>query len=363
MALKRISLSFCLLGMAAVASCSVDTSEFEFDDEKFDSLGDSGTSGLGGMGGSAASEECTGLELRCNERQVETCHGDDWIDVGARCDFACGDGACTGGCEPNDTLCVSNTSIQSCNQSGEWESSHCEFACVDGRCNGTCKPGARRCGGADNLDRQRCNDSGTWVPEARCQQQCTGGACTGSCTEGDTQCVGGLDDPQRITCENGAWDPSKGALVSDCEYVCVNGECSGVCEPGDTRCAEGEPGAEGEPSTGRQTCNSLGIWGEVAPCTYLCTGEGNCTGNCRPGDVKCGGDERSELVVCDEAGQWSLQTDCSEQNLACINFGDEFACAECTPGSSRCTRDMPEICSEDGTWQPCNECGDQFCEL
>lgn len=341
-------------GLLVAASCSIDTSQFEFDDDKFEELqddeDDAPGAGMGGMGGEGGiePEDCTGTELRCDGKQVQVCTGDTWLDVGGPCEFACVDGTCTGSCVPGSTECVSNVSAQICSETGEWETSFCQFACVDDACGGECKPGMRQCGGDGELDRERCDDGGSWISEGTCDSQCTDGVCTGSCTNGDTQCIGDAEHPQQVTCASGSWDPADGAIATDCDYVCVEGECSGVCTPGDTRCAPGSP------STGRQTCTSVGQWGATSQCQYVCSGDGECTGTCKPGDLRC---KDGELQACNNTGNWTVKANCEKENLSCINFGEgRFDCAECTPRTARCDNASRVSCNEKGYWEESEEC-------
>ena len=366
-----------VLGALLGASCSVDTSKFIFDDDAFDDLsdgegGEGGDDGEGGQGGSDPGEggsggatkpepACISSVLSCDGRQVEVCVGGAKIPVGAPCEFACSDGQCIGVCLPETTSCVSDTEVQTCDQTGTWESSFCEFACTGDACGGSCRPGTVRCGGPDGLDIEACDAAGEWVSTGTtCGGACTAGQCTGTCSNGDAQCVPGMDGPAALTCDGGSWE---NGTLEQCEFSCQQGECTGVCEPASKRCVAGN---NSEPIA--QTCGPDGEW--ITPgvqCDFICQ-DGACRGECKPGESRCDGDR---LLVCDsEKAVWVTEQDCAEKSLLCVGYEDKRWCGECNPppkGQSQppsCYFNSPAICTEEGTWKADEECdagGDKVC--
>ena len=134
------------------------------------------------------------------------------------------EGEGTSGCKPGSTGCASATSVQVCNDQGEWREFACgdgEF-CVQGECReALCSPNALRC--ADDGSVEICRPDGSgWEAFRSCDddQVCNGGACVDRfCEPGTTACAG----TTVLTCgEDGAsWEESPCADDS----VCFDGAC------------------------------------------------------------------------------------------------------------------------------------------
>ena len=121
-----------------------------------------------------------------------------------------------------------------------------------------------------------------------------------------------------------------------------------MCTPDEKQCGAAQTAA---------VCSKDGQWlSDSAPCEFVCTGKGECTGTCKPGDKKCG-DAPDTLTPfeCDDQGNWVKRT-------ACTNLCADGSCGgSCMPGKTRCVGNKPETCSEMGTWTPGQECKDQTC--
>lgn len=287
-----------------------------------------GHSGEGGEGGGDPQPECDEGERRCVELVPELCDANGrWRVDGPACEYVCRAGTCTGGCVPASTQCASETERQTCDEDGEWGASEaCTYACIGGACGGSCVPGERRC-----LDktRQQCSSVGEWENDgAACPYVCSAGACTGTCVPDETQCI---SSTERQTCVGGAW----GAPV-ECQYACVAGACGGVCRPGDIECVAGSP------STERWSCGSDGEWDAPTACTYVCSGDGECTGECVPDTRGC--DENTPRE-CTQSGTWQNETPCSGETPVCSGEGD----CGCSLGAVRCVAQQPEHCVA-GEW-------------
>jgi hypothetical protein len=117
----------------------------------------------------------------------------------------------------------------------------------------------------------------------------------------------------------------------------------GACETGRRRC-----GTEQTP----EVCVEGVQWArEGQACPNVCTGEGMCTGDCKPGAKRCGGTNMLIPETCDEAGKWVAGT-------ACANLCSSGSCGgSCRPGDMQCgANQTPETCSPMGTWEPGNAC-------
>lgn len=384
---KTSSVIFLLLSISggSFAACSVDTDGLRFDDDAYDEAkngdGDGGqggttSSGDGDQGGSTGDgdgdggdpgttgdvePECTMTgELVCNDKQVQICTGEFFIDAGPACEFVCSDGACTGICKPGKSECVSETEQRSCDEAGQWgEASQCKNVCTDDACGGACKPGDRSCDGEDATLKRVCNALGEWEPDGNCSVgECSDGACT-SCTGDETQCT--PDSRAMQSCEDGSFGEP-----DECEdQVCLGGSCTGECRPalgGDEpqrRCAAGSP------STQLQTCGADGNFGAASACNFVCVPGSNpgkndaCGGVCKPGEQRCDG---SILLACSSDGLKEEKVeDCSEKGLSCLDVGGgKLGCGECTPGNkdkpnNRCAQRVAQTC-EGGKWVDVRDC-------
>jgi len=382
-------LTFVLLASAPFAACNVNTKDFTFDDDAYDEAktgdgdgdsngGEGGTTGNGegGLGGDTSNgdgdveggapgttrdvePECTMTgELNCDNRQIQVCTGEYFINAGQPCDFVCDAGACTGTCKPGSSECVSETEQRSCNQAGQWsEASECKNVCLGDACGGVCKPGSRSCDEDDTALKLLCNAEGQWDSDGACSVgQCEDGACS-ACTGDETQCT--TDSTAFQTCDGSTY----GEPVECKDQICLGGKCTGECRPAlngkdpQRRCAEGKP------STQLETCGADGTFGSASACNFVCVAgsdpgrNDSCGGVCKPGEKRCDG---GVLMQCASNGlsEEKIQ-DCSEKNLSCLDVGDGLGCGECTPGgkepNNRCAQRMVQTC-ERGMWVDSDDC-------
>jgi len=355
------------LGSLLASSCVVDKSGFVFDDDQFEEAqgtgGSDASGGQGGQGGQGSGGEtsasgglggetstggagtggmgggsfCEPNAMQCNEQQVELCSGDQWIAIGGPCPNACVDGLCTGVCSPGADECLSSIQTQQCNDVGEWEDEFCEFACVGGTCGGVCRPGDRDCTGDMRI---LCGDDGQWVDQDTCPGDCEAGVCVGACTAGTYQCGGDAENPVEIECNGTSWETSE---ETPCNFICeeATGRCGGDCLPFSSECATG---------TSVRTCDSTAHWGEPVQCDYICDPNTDaCGGECDPGDERCYDDT---VETCDETGNWTTTTTCSDTTPVCLEQGGVPKCVECTPRTTMCHPNANQVltCTNDGAW-------------
>jgi hypothetical protein len=303
LAMKKLTFASALplsliTGAVLAASCSVDKSAFEFDDDAYekaragdgdsggdgDGDGDTGGSGgvdagTGGMGlGGETSTDVMPGDTRCSEKQIEFYAGGDlWVPLGSECEFLCEAGECVGSCNPGDSECVSSYEGRTCEDEGIWVDEACAFACVDAACGGECVPGQLKCSGNQ---KQICDEKGMWADDGDpCFGACTdsgdgsGAACTGGCsTDGATQCTG---ETTIEICSGGNWiDHPDGS----CQFVCRDGACTGTCTPNTSACTGNNQ---------RVTCSPAGDPGSPVPCNDSTCVNGVCTGHCEPGQERC----------------------------------------------------------------------------
>jgi hypothetical protein len=372
--LAGVSILFAF-GIVGVAACSVDSSKFTFDDEKFreqEGKGSGGKSQVGGasssggragggegglpeasgggdMGGSAsggAGNLCVERELRCNGKQVEICTGTAWLGVGPECEFVCQDGGCTGVCDPDDAECVNEKERRYCDSSGQWQNETCENACIGTACGGECSPGSLSCGTPTNgqIPVEVCV-GGDWdATTTICDSGCTDGKCTGGCQKDDTQCAvlpGGTHAVLTCPADGADWAD---ATTTTCEnQACVNGVCTGVCKPGTSECS----------GKTRRVCSAQGDW-ESEECQFLCSAtESGCVGECEPGRIECAGDN---VVKCNELARWDIAEKC-ENTCATLSSG-KTTCVDCppTPGVNFCYFTEIVTCNEEGRWEQKDDC-------
>lgn len=381
-----------LLGSAPFAACNVNTKDFTFDDDAYEeaktSDGDGDGDNNGGQGGTTATgdgdlgggsgdgdgdgeggdpgttgdiePECTMTgELKCDDRQIQVCTGEYFINAGDACEFVCDKGTCTGTCKPGSSECLSETEQRSCNQMGQWsEASECKNVCLGDACGGVCKPGSRSCDDEDTSLKLLCNAEGQWDPDGNCSVgQCEEGACT-ACTGDETQCT--TDSTGVQTCNGSTYDAPE-----ECEdQVCLDGACTGECRPAlggsdpQRRCVAGEP------STQLETCGADGTFGSASGCNFVCVPgsdpgrNDSCGGACKPGEKRCDG---TVLMQCASNGLSEEKVeDCSEKSLSCLDIGGgNLGCGECTPGekepNNRCAQRMVQTC-ERGMWVDSDDC-------
>jgi hypothetical protein len=301
---------------------------------------DAGPPSVGRGGATDASDinqpACSAGENRCGSGSVvEVCTvSGTWV-ARETCPSVCANGACSGTCRPGDVHCGANQTPETCSPDGEWIAAMapCPYVCSGmGMCTGVCKPSTSRCNG---LAVEECDQNGQWTPKTTCPNLCSSGSCGGSCMPGKVGC-GANQTPQ--TCSMmGTWEPAAAA----CPNVCTgNGECTGDCKPNSQQCAGLTP----------QVCDVNGHWKDSgSACQYLCT-KGACTGECQPGAAKCSGLSRQ---VCSSAGKWETQT-------ACPNVCSNGMCTGiCKPGMKRCSPsgNTVQTCADDGSaWRDGDSC-------
>jgi hypothetical protein len=165
-----------------------------------------------------------------------------------------------------------------------------------------------------------------------------------ACTVGTTRCATGAPAVEVCTL-NGDWK-----FYKTCIAICENGACAGMCTPDDKQC-----GADQKP----ETCSKEGQWVTATDaCPSVCSGKGECTGECKPGLKKCG-DAPNNLTPyeCDDKGKWVAKT-------PCLNFCSNGSCSgTCMPNKVQCASsgNKTEICGPMGTWEPGQACTGKAC--
>lgn len=338
-----------VLSVAALigASCTVDTSDLEFNDAKFKDVknsggnsqvspnGQAGEESKGTGGGGSGEEEpssCQSGERRCDGKQALFCVEDAWQDWGEPCQIGCYEGECLpeGSCTPGEMECISSKHSQKCNEQGLWIATACrgDTICLDeqGTCAGECVPHSKSC---DGKNIRRCTSEGKWEVETTCDADCQDGLCT-NCVAGDIACS--ADHLTLRTCgAEGNWESEQDQDCSAQNQACLDdtpAKCGGECVPGSKQCSG---------SSQVQECSPLGQWGSPSSCGQKACNNGECVGSCLPGQYRCTGvGRRREL--CNSLGQWS-------ETLAICN---------CVTGSQRCSSQAinhRETCSDQGTWE------------
>lgn len=240
---------------------------------------------------------CTNATKQCSGKVVQTCLGNDWKN-GATCPYVCTNGACTGNCVPNTSVCGPDGGIQTCSNKGVLgaEASACPYVCTQG-------PGA-----AD---------------------------CTGECVPTKTKCSGGTNGGGIQTCNaQGLWGTASAACKFVCSTVAGNGTCTGACVPKAKQCS-----AQGVP----QVCSATGAWLNQTACPFGCLASSGTCRACVPGSTQCG---LKGVQVCDANGQWGLE------GPACANTCAAGACLACVPNAA-CTDDgnacTSDVCDAQGS--------------
>lgn len=202
-----------------------------------------------------------------------------------------------------------------------------------------CPVGTTRCA-ASGPAVEVCTVAGQWVMDKTCPSICTNGACAGMCTPSELQC-GSNGTPEKCS-ERGEWVPQ----AQPCEFVCTGkGECTGECKPGLTRC--GDP-----PNTlTSYKCDEKGKWLAGTTCMNVCL-NGSCGGSCPPGKIRCNSN-RKEL--CGPMGTWDPAETCP---FVCTGEGN--CTGDCKPGSKRCDGQTPQVCDA-GTWRTSPACSGKTC--
>jgi hypothetical protein len=120
-----------------------------------------------------------------------------------------------------------------------------------------------------------------------------------------------------------------------CEKVCSGkGECTGACTPGDKDCSGDKP----------RTCNEEGEWEEEAACDFVCTGAGECAGECVPGSKVCDG---YGYKSCSAAGA-HVRSECPTAKPVCGGDGVcGGSCVAWTEGFSYDATLVGECCTND----------------
>jgi hypothetical protein len=277
----------------------------------------------------AGTAECLSITL------VHRCsEGALWSDP-EECEFACVGADCGGVCKPGQTRCASETSVETCSAEGQWgATTACTGTCSGDACIGECTQGDARCASA--TQEQTCNDLGQWLTPVSCLNACVGSACGGECVPGSSRCNTETGLPQGCSME-GIWQDREA-----CPFVCSgDGQCTGECTPGDGQCA-----ANGLP----QLCSTDGLWTNQPACQFVCMGAGSCAGECSDGSRRCNPVSAAPQLC--SGGIWQNQPTCQ---FVC---SAGFCAGECTPNSRRCNplNGRPQLCSAGGLWQDQNPC-------
>lgn len=250
-----------------------------------------------------------------------------------------GDGPGAGVCTPQERRCSDSGIPQECDAQGAGfvDQAPCtgDLPICDsesGECIGLCEPDTQRCTSMQVV--QDCDAQGLWQDNMQCPFACTesGGtaSCGGSCKPGERTC--GAEQTPYLCDDSGtpqAQDP--------CLNVCTGaGECGGDCSPTDTRCSTTTPGSE-------EVCTAEGTWGAPSTCTFVCDDvSGACGGECKPGSPnQCSG---KTVQSCQANGTWKNEQDCGA--VPCT----AGVCKACTPNTKQCNASKPQTCSAGGDW-------------
>jgi hypothetical protein len=91
-------------------------------------------------------------------------------------------------------------------------------------------------------------------------------------------------------------------------------------------------GAGGAP----EACSPMGTWEPEQKCPFVCTGQGQCTGTCKPANRRCG---PNSVQSCTSDGAWSDTQSCP---LGCDS--GRLACITCQPKPEDCTNGTDDDC-------------------
>ena len=206
-------------------------------------------------------------------------------------------GTCTTACSGTSSLCSSVGGKYQC-------ASSCAAPTPD-NCGSSCA----------NLqtDIQNCGRCGAGCTVPNAQPKCEGGTCkVASCRAGYGDCNNQPGDG----CETdvmGSDHDNCGSCGRKCTaaQTCVNGTCVGECTPNTKQCG---------PSNTPQTCSPSGMWVSGSKCKYVCTGQGECGGDCVPGMSRC---NLTSHETCDESGRWAPSSgDCTSPTVVSVSPQD-----------------------------------------
>jgi hypothetical protein len=331
MSVRRAVAVLALIGAGGAPGCSV--KEREYGEAEGGNGGDGGTSGTAaGPSGQAGSESGLAGNGMSGGGTTNTETG------------AAGDAGAAGNgpgqvCEPHARRCSDSGIPQECDEQGsafvDLEPCAGDTPLCDteaGACVGPCTPDDQRCTSDQII--QECDQQGTWQAKEQCGFACldeTGTpTCGGSCKPGERTC-GANQTP--YLCDDTGTPQAQAA----CTNVCTGaGQCTGDCPPTSTRCSQTTAGAE-------ETCTAEGTWGTAVACTFVCDANaGKCGGECKPGMAKqCSG---KKVQACQANGTWMDETDCG--TVPCT----QGACKACTPQAKQCNAGKPQTCSAGGDW-------------
>ncbi len=267
-------------------------------------------------------------------------------------------------CEPGTRRCLENQA-QVCTGGGYWSlPQSCNGAsCVEGSCqascDGTCMPGSARCA-PEGL--QRCDSGadgcGVWSAPAPCvdgqrcvEGQCVEQGCEADCTPGARRCVGpaaytecrGEDCPRWST----AVDCGEGEACQAGQCGGGGGECTDQCRPGELTCL-------GQDQFQRCQMQESGCLdyspAEACPPGRVCAPEEGCVlacgePECNEGDVRCfQGGQQSCVRTAEDCVVWGAVIAC-DQGTQCRGGVCEAACIpECVAGERRCVELGVQTC-------------------
>lgn len=264
-----------------------------------------------------------------------------------------GDPACnlnSDRCERDATQCVGRI-FQTCGPDGVWEETEeCEFLCDNEEgCYGACQPGRAECESA--VLRKACNEEGQWSDPLPCPDVCSDGKCETGCVPEKIECQG----RDLSVCRSDAtW-----RVEVRCPYVCDDDEkrCRGECRPGARACAGSD----------LQECDSFGEYQLVATCPAACIEDEEAVGgfrcaDCSPGEEQC---DDNVVEVCQNDGTFAPTEDCFETNETCVETEEEALCeGDCAPGQVDCDGWDAIECTA-GAWTLRDDCSepDEICRL
>lgn len=279
-----------------------------------------------------ACSECapgSGSNYRCESGDSLLCSGAGEWEVAEVCAGVTpycieATGRC-GECLVGDVQCGSSTSLETCNESGQFVSG----ACPSGTpvCHGDvcveCSPGTDgpRCNDGAS---EECGSDGSWDVVETCAGATpvcveATGLC-GSCSQGDVQCA---NPTTREVCDaQGAFQAS---ACPSSTPACVLGQCV-QCNPN----ANGGAPVYQCAGNALQVCNN-GSWATQTTCSGnqpVCNAAaGSC--QCSADTYDCVG---QNLMTC-AAGSWQLSTACSGNTPVCDETDER---CECSTGAEMC---------------------------
>lgn len=264
-------------------------------------------------------------------------------------------------CTSGDTICVGDM-IQRCDPQGQWETplacpsgEVCRSGiCTDGGGETICAPDQTQCLNEETL--QTCNDAGIGWIDTSCGMLswCYEGVCIPKGSKicealTDTHCRD-LQTKETCNAEGTGWENPEACASGE---RCYGGQCVDedliICEPGlETRCSTDDR---------LQGCNETGTgWGDPFPCpeTFICQ-DGRCIeADCEPGtDFRC--TSRGWIQWCNAEGDGYHAPEECEAGLTCVDDsenGCDVSNQVCVPNGTGCDAENPQVilqCNEDGT--------------